>query len=64
MIEKYLINTRKSIFEVCRELDYNYPYESEINLIACSSCGLWLKRMQKDQDGLPICATCIDEYGT
>lgn len=62
-LEATLLNTRKTVLAACGELGYNYPNESEINLIACSSCGLWLKKMKNDNDGLPICNPCINEYG-
>lgn len=62
-IEKTLINTRKTALEALTELGYNESYSLEINLKCCTSCGLWLKKMKLDLDGLDICNYCLDAYG-
>lgn len=62
-IESALINSRKSLLEVCAEFGIQYPYEVEIQLKQCNSCGIWLKKMFLDLDGLDICKYCLDTYG-
>lgn len=62
-LEKALINTRKTVLEVCTDLDIQYPPDVEIQLKACSSCGIWLVKMPKDLDGLDTCNLCLDTYG-
>lgn len=62
-IELALNNTRKSVLEVCTELMVECPLDIEIGLKQCNCCGLWLKKMQKDLDGLDICSYCLDAYG-
>lgn len=62
-LEKALINTRKTVLEVCTDLDIQYPPDVEIQLKTCSSCGIWLVKMPKDLDGLDTCNLCLDTYG-
>jgi len=62
-LELTLYNTRKSVFEACRELGYNYSLDDEINLFNCTSCGIWLKYMTEDLDGNNICKVCYNTYG-
>ena len=41
------------------------PDELDIELVACSSCSIWLKpiQMKQDLDGYPICENCLAHYG-
>lgn len=63
ILERTLYKTRKSVFEACTENDIQYPSEIEIGLTSCSSCGIWLVEMKKDQDGLDTCDLCQETYG-
>lgn len=62
-IESALTNTRKSLLEVCGEFGIKYDSEVEIRLKQCNSCGIWLKNMRLDLDGLDICNYCYEHYG-
>jgi len=62
-VENLLINTRKSILEVCDELMVEYHSEIEIRLKQCNCCGIWQRNMKLDLDGLDICTYCLDAYG-
>ena len=62
-IELALYKTRKNCLEVLDELGYNNVSSVEIRLKCCSSCGIWLPKMEKDLDGLDICNYCLDAYG-
>jgi hypothetical protein len=62
-LELVLYNTRKSVLEGCRELGYNYSLDDDINLLCCTSCGIWLKYMMEDLDGNNICKVCYNTYG-
>jgi hypothetical protein len=59
-VDYVLYKTRKNPLEAFRELMIEYDSEWEINLIQCTSCGIWLKPPQlfKDLDGLDICNEC------
>ena len=66
VLEAELYKTRKSVLEVCRHLDIQYPPDVEISAIEeCSSCGIWLKpsAMVKDLDNNLICKDCEYHYG-
>jgi hypothetical protein len=62
-LEKALYKTRKSILEAEAETGIKYVLDSEISLKQCNSCGIWLKTMLKDLDGLDICNQCYNAYG-
>lgn len=62
-VESELINTRKSVLEVCEDLGYNNISEVEIHLEQCSSCGLWQTKLIPDLDGNGICKYCYASYG-
>jgi hypothetical protein len=64
LLESNLFRTRHSVLEVCELFNIPYPPLEEITLISCSSCGVWLKTMKKDQDDLDICNLCLDTYGS
>lgn len=56
-LEDALNGTRRSIREVCDELDMEIP--AYLDIESCSNCGIWGKNHQ-EQDGLPICSFCYD----
>jgi hypothetical protein len=62
-LELALFKTRKNILETASEIGYNYHSEVGITLKQCNCCGIWLKKMQLDLDGLDICDYCLDAYG-
>lgn len=61
LLKAELINTRKSIRQVCEELGIDVP--DDIELEQCSHCNLWAKRLKRDLDDYPICDVCITFYG-
>ena len=63
-LDKALFKTRLTVKEACDKLDIEYPTNVPISLLSCSSCGVWLKTMKVDQDGLDICDLCLDTYGS
>lgn len=63
LIERTLYKTRKSLLEACTENDIEYSHEIEICLMQCSSCGIWLFDMPRDDDGHETCQLCLDSYG-
>lgn len=64
-VDYVLYKTHKSTLDAFRELMIEYNSEWEINLLQCTSCGIWLKPTQllKDLDGLDICSDCQTTYG-
>ena len=62
-IVKYLTNTRKSLYEVCREHDINIDaidlYALETYIDQCSHCNIWSTKLIPDLDDNPICPVCV-----
>jgi hypothetical protein len=60
-LENGLYRTRKTIREVCRELDLDFDLVYVTNLSECSDCNIWLKHAQlkPDLDDNPICPQCL-----
>lgn len=68
-LDYVLYKTRKTVRSACEELLVNPDTSTlvhDMELIACSSCGIWLKFSQLilDQDNLEICKDCLDAYGS
>jgi hypothetical protein len=68
-LDYVLYKTRKTVRSACEELLLNpdtTPLVHSLELIPCSSCGIWLKFTQliKDQDNLEICRDCLNAYGS
>lgn len=63
LIERTLYKSRKSLLEAFAENDLQYSHEIEIGLTQCSSCGIWLIELPKDDDGIETCQLCLDAYG-
>lgn len=64
-IEQALLNTRKRLFDVCKDLDTDLPDRDELTVDQCSHCNTWhwQYRLQEDLDGNPICTYCEDLVG-
>ncbi len=62
-IVKYLNNTRKTLYEVCREHDININaidlYKLEEYIDQCSHCNIWSTKLIPDLDDNPICPVCV-----
>lgn len=63
-LEYVLYRTRYTVKEACDILNIPYPTGLPVTLLSCSSCGVWLKKMKVDQDGLEICDLCLETYGS
>lgn len=63
-----LVNTRKTIQQVCREqeIEYRLLNESPIfkKLEQCSVCSHWrrINQLVQDADGFPTCKVCVEVY--
>ena len=64
-IEQALLKTRKSLREVCRELDLDVPDKDELLIDTCAHCGVWNKnyKLIEDLDGNFICTYCENLVG-
>ena len=64
-IEQALLKTRKSLREVCRELDLDVPEKDDLLVDTCAHCGVWHKnyKLIEDLDGNYICSYCEDLVG-
>jgi hypothetical protein len=60
-LEVALNNTRKSIREVCSELNIDIP--EHVNIDRCCNCNIWGFKLKVDLDGHPICGFCLLNYG-
>lgn len=60
-LEVGLFKTRKTIRQVCEELELDFDSSYVLNLAECSDCGIWLKQSQliPDLDKNPICPDCL-----
>jgi len=64
-VERTLLKTRKTLFEVCRDLDVEIPDRDDLVVDQCSHCGTWnyKYKLNEDLDGNPICNYCEDLVG-
>ena len=64
-IEQGLLKTRKSLREVCRELDLDVPDLGELLVAQCNHCNVWHRNytLVEDLDGNNICTYCEDLVG-
>jgi len=64
-LERALHRTRKTVNQVCRELDIDSEDAEVFEIDQCSSCSIWVKfeTLREDLDGNPICRNCWDTYG-
>lgn len=64
---KHLDRTRKSLWEICRELGIDYDevdvYTLEKQITQCTHCDIWTKQPVLDLDGNPICKVCLGISG-
>ncbi len=64
-IENALLKTRKSLRQVCAELDLDVPEKDELLIDSCAHCGIWHRnyKLVEDLDGNYICRYCEDLVG-
>lgn len=64
-IEQSLLKTKKSLREVCWELDLDVPSKDELLVAQCNHCSTWHKnyKLVEDLDGNYICKYCEDLVG-
>ena len=64
---KYLNNTRKPLYQVCRDNDIDFDEIDDAMLQQqidqCSHCNIWSKKLIDDLDGNPICPVCYQVAG-
>lgn len=62
-----LNRTRKTLWEVCRELDIDMDYIDDTTLDQhiqeCSHCGIWGTDHRVDSDEFPVCKLCYSLVG-
>lgn len=61
-LAKALNGTRKTLSQVCRDLDINLD-DVHDDLLQnaidqCSHCNIWSNKLIEDLDGMPICTLC------
>lgn len=63
--ERALVKTRKTLYEVCRELYIDVPDLGELCVDQCSHCSVWhyQYKLREDLDGNLICGYCEDLVG-
>ena len=61
-LAKALNGTRKTLSQVCRDLDIHIDdVEDDIlqdTIDQCSHCNIWSNKLIEDLDGMPICSLC------
>ena len=64
-IEKSLLHTKKTLREVCWELDEDMPSKEDLLISQCTHCSIWNKnyKLVEDLDGNNICRFCVDLIG-
>lgn len=62
-LAKHLHNTRKPLFQVCKELGIDMEdvddYLLQQTIDQCSHCNIWSTKLVEDLDGNPICPLCV-----
>jgi hypothetical protein len=63
--ERALLKTRKTLYEVCRDLDIEVPDPEELCIDQCSHCSVWhyQYKLREDLDGNNICGYCENLVG-
>jgi len=66
-LAKHLNQTRKSLWDVCRDLDIDYEDVDidvlEQTITQCTHCDIWTKNPVQDLDNNPICKVCLSTAG-
>lgn len=64
-IERALQKTRRSLYEVCRELNIEVPDAEDLLVAQCTHCSTWnfKYKLNEDLDGNPICRYCENLVG-
>jgi hypothetical protein len=66
-LAKNLLNTRKPLFQACKELGIDMEdvddYLLQQTIDQCSHCNIWSTKLVEDLDGNPICPLCVRVAG-
>lgn len=66
-LAKQLDRTRKSLWDICEELDIDYfsvdLTKLEENIVQCTHCDIWTINPVQDLDNNPICRVCLGISG-
>jgi NAD-dependent SIR2 family protein deacetylase len=66
-LAKSLNKTRKTLTQVCNELDIDIDdvddYHLEAHTQECSHCGIWGSDHREDADQFPVCKLCFSLVG-
>ena len=64
-VEHNLLRTRKTLAEVCRELNVDIPARDELTCSPCTQCSTWhyTYKVVEDLDGNHICQYCESIFG-
>lgn len=61
-LAKALNGTRKTLSQVCRDLDISiddvHDDLLQNTIDQCSHCNIWSNKLIEDLDGMPICTLC------
>jgi hypothetical protein len=61
-LAKALNGTRKTLAQVCRDLDIDMDAVDDAvlqdSIDQCSHCNIWSNKLVEDLDGMPICTLC------
>lgn len=64
-IEQNLLRTRKTLRQVCNELNVDLPNPEDLLVSQCTQCDVWAKNytLVEDEDGNEICQLCFQLTG-
>ena len=66
-LQKHLNKTRKTLTQVCRELDIDIDDVDDgllqEHIDQCSHCNIWALDLIEDTDNNPVCALCFRLVG-
>lgn len=64
-LEHTLLNTRRPLAEVCREIGLDIPDREDLCVTQCTQCSTWhyTYKMVEDLDDNLICRYCEDIFG-
>ena len=66
-LAKHLNKTRKSLYEVCEELNIDYEqvcmWTLDEHVQQCAHCDIWTVQPVQDLDNNPICKVCLSISG-
>jgi hypothetical protein len=67
-LAKNLSGTRKTLVQICRELDIDIDNIEDDMLCEyvneCSHCDIWGTTHRRDEDDFPVCVLCLKLVGS